>query len=263
MVPLRGHMKIKILLFLSMMLNCQVILARELVIISDLDETLRMANAEHLVKAAGKLIVGVKPYPAMQAIFNEIKAKNPDAKFYYLSNSYNFLYNADKWTRENNFPKGKSFQRRFKKDESATFKPTKLKEIAAAHPDATFMLFGDNVEHDPKFYREFLAETQIKDARVFIRDARLLFEQIEDQTYFQTEDQITDDLEMSEATVSTVRHLPFNKLVPKFLLKNLKKRLVKECKTAVVSCEEAAESRVLEVIDLIRPATSALALQEN
>jgi phosphatidate phosphatase APP1 len=247
-------MKTKILLVLTMMLNCQAILARELVIISDLDETLRMANVEKMVKAAGKLVVGVKPYPAMQTIFNEIQAKNPDAKFYYLSNSYNFLYNADKWTRENNFPKGTSFQRCLKKDKSETFKAIKLKEIAAAHPDASFMLFGDNIDHDPKFYREFLSETQIKDARVFIRDARLLFTQVDDQTYYQTEDQITDDLNMSESTTSTVKNLPFNKLVPKFLLKNLKKRLVKECKTAAVSCEEAAERRVLEVIDQIKPA---------
>lgn len=246
-------MKIKILLFLTILMNCQVIQARELVIISDLDETLRMANAERLAKAAGKLLVGVKPYPGMQAIFNEIKAKNPDAKFYYLSNSYNFLYNADKWTAENGFPKGTSFQRCLKKDKSDSFKPKKLKEIAAAHPDATFMLFGDNVEHDPKFYREFLAETQIKDARVFIRDARLEFAQVEDMTYYQTEDQITDDLNMSDETTFTVNNLPFNKLVPKFLLKNLKKRLIKECKTAVVSCAEAADQRILEVIDLIRP----------
>lgn len=253
-------MKTKILLFLALMFNCQAILAKELVVISDLDETLRMANAEHLAQAAGKLLVGVKPYPAMQAIFNEIKANHPEVKFYYLSNSYNFLYNADKWTAENGFPKGTSFQRCFKKDESETFKPIKLREIVAAHPDATFLLFGDNVENDPKFYRGLMAETQIKDARIFIRDARLIFTQADDMTYYQTEDQITDDLNMSAATTNLVKNLPFNKLVPKFLLKNLKKRLIKECKTAAVNCTEAAERRVLEVIDLVRPATSELAI---
>jgi hypothetical protein len=72
-------------------------------------------------------------------------------------------------------------------------------------------------------------------------------------TYFQTEAQITDDLNMSQETTANVMNLPFNKLVPKFLIKNLKKRIIKECKTAAVSCAESAERRVLEVIDMIRP----------
>ena len=247
-------MRTKIFLLLAVILNCQILMAKELVIISDLDETLRMANAEKLVKAAGKLIIGVKPYEGMRAIFSEIKTKNPEAKFYYLSNSYNFLYNADKWTAKNGFPKGKCFQRRFKKDQSETFKPRKLKEIASAHPDASFLLFGDNVEHDPQFYRGLITDSQIADARIFIRDARLVFTQKEDMTYFQTEDQITDDLNMSTETTATIRNLAFNKLVPKFLLKNLQKRLIKECKMAFESCEQSAKRRVLEVIDLIRPA---------
>lgn len=245
-------MKTKIFLLLTVMFNCQILLAKELVIISDLDETIRVANIENKAKAGLKLIGGVKPYEGLRAIFNEIKANNPDAKFYYLSNSYPFLYNGDKWTEENGFPEGKSLQRCLK-DKSTEFKPKKLKEIAAAHPDATFLMFGDNVEHDPQFYREFLADTQIKDAQVFIRDARLIFTEEPNMTYFQTEAQITDDLNMSEETTSIVKNLAFTKLVPKFLLKNLKKRLIKECKTAVEGCKEAAERRVLEVIDLIRP----------
>ena len=167
-------MKTKLFLLLTIMLNCQILMAKELVIISDLDETIRVANIENKAKAGLKLIGGVKPYEGLRAIFNEIKAKNPDAKFYYLSNSYPFLYNGDKWTAENGFPEGKSLQRSLK-DKSTEFKPKKLKEIAAAHPDATFLMFGDNVEHDPQFYREFLADTHITDVQVFIRDARLRF----------------------------------------------------------------------------------------
>jgi phosphatidate phosphatase APP1 len=255
-------MKIKIFLLLTFMINCQILLAKELIIISDLDETTRIANIESKAKAGLKLVTGVKPYEGIRAIFNEIKANNPDAKFYYLSNSFPFLYKANKWIKENGFPEGESFQRCLK-DKSADFKPRKLKEIAAAHPDATFLMFGDNVEHDPNFYREFLAETQITDAQVFIRDARLIFTDEPNMTYFQTEAQITDDLNMSKETTSLVNNLAFNKLVPSFLLKNLKKRLIKVCKTSVEDCKEAAERRVLEVIDLIRPATSEMAGLED
>ena len=255
-------MQFKILFLLALMLNCQILLAKELVVISDLDETIRIANIEHKMRAGLKLIAGVKPYEGLRIIFNQIKARNPDVKFYYLSNSYPFLYKGDKWTEENGFPEGKSFQRCLK-DKSTEFKPKILKEIAAAHPDASFLMFGDNVEHDPEFYREFLAESQIMDVQVFIRDARLVFTQEPNMTYFQTEAQITDDLYMSEEATQAVQKLAFNELVPRFLLKNLKKRLIDECKTGLGSCEEAAERRVLEVIDLLRPRSQELALQED
>ncbi len=241
----------KLMLLALLTFSAQCLWARELVIVSDLDETLRMANVEKHFKAGLKLVKGVKPYPALVAIFNDIKKKNPDAKFYYLSNSYPFLYKGKKWIRENQLPEGVVFQRSLK-DKSKEFKPRKLKEIAAANPNASYLFFGDNIEHDPKFYQEFLAESKI-DAQVFIRDARLIFPIDSDVTYFQTEAQITDDLDVSLKVTRAINALDFSLLVPNFLLKNLEKRLIRECKTGAVNCTEAAENRIQEVIQEIRP----------
>lgn len=254
----------KLLLLLGLTLASQSLLARELVVISDLDETLRVANVEHHVKAGLKLIAGVKPYEGMQAIFAEIKAKNPDAKFYYLSNSFTFLYSGERWTDKHEFPEGVVYQRSLG-DQSESFKPKMLKEIAAAHPGAELLMFGDNIEHDPKFYREFLAETQITDAKVFIRDARLIFSEEPGMTYFQTENQITDDLNLSQETTDKVRNLPFNKLVPKFLLKNLRKRLIETCKSAPVTgdCREEADLHLQSVISQIRPQTDEVVVSDE
>jgi phosphatidate phosphatase APP1 len=242
---------LKSLLLISFVLGSSAALAREIVIVSDMDETTRIANIEKKVKAGAKLLVGVKPYEGLRAIYNEM-AKNPEVKFYYLSNSYPFLYDGVKWKKENGFPKGVVMQRSLK-DKSDSFKPAKLKEIASAHPDASFILVGDNVEHDPKFYRDFVASNPQLDTKVYIRDARLIFPQEQSITYFQTEAQITDDLGISEETATQIRTLAFHKLVPKFLLKNLRSRLVKACKASVTSCREAADARVLQVIDEINP----------
>ncbi len=244
-------MKMKLLLILTLLVSSQILFAKELVIISDLDETIRIANVENKFKAGLNILTGVKPYEGLRAIFKELKRKNPDAKFYYLSNSFPFIYSGRRWTKKNGFPEGTTFQRSLK-DKSVNFKPGKLKEIAAAHPDASFLMFGDNVERDPQFYRDFLAETQIKEAQVFIRDARLIFTQETGMTYFQTEAQITDELMMSDETSSLVKNLAFHKLVPRFLIKNLKKRLIKQCKTTLMSCEEFATKRVSEVIERIK-----------
>ncbi len=226
--------------------------AKEIVIISDLDDTLRMANIEKKVKAAGKLITGVKPFEGLRAIFNEIKQTESEVKFYYLSNSYPFLYCGEKWTAKHGFPKGIVYQRSLK-DKSKVFKTLKLREIAKRHPEASFILFGDNVEHDPDFYRNFLKENQQADIRVFIRDALLKFTEENNMVYFQTEAQITDDLNMSPETSKFVSHLPLKKLVPNFLLKNLKQRLIKSCREQLVSCKEYASQRVEDIIEIITP----------
>lgn len=246
-------MSLKLAVLTLLVLNVSSLWAKELVIISDLDETLRVANVEKKFKAGLKLIGGVKPYEGLTAIFQDIQLKNPDTKFYYLSNSYPFLYNGKKWIKENGLPAGEVFQRSLK-DKSDTFKPQKLKLIGAKHTDASILMFGDNIERDPEFYHQFKEESQLTDVRIFIRDARLLLEEnTAEMTYFQTDAQITDDLESSPETAAKVNALSINKLVPKFLVKNLKTRLIKECKTAAVSCTEMADARVQEVMQTISP----------
>jgi phosphatidate phosphatase APP1 len=245
----------RLMLFFMLFLSAQSLFARELIIVSDLDETLRMANVEVKAKAALKLITGVKPYEGLKAIFNEL-GQNQEAKFYYLSNSYNFTYSGKKWTQKHGLPKGTVFQRTLK-DDSDSFKPTKLREIVAAHPDASFLFFGDNIERDPKFYKDLVAEVPV-DARIFIRDARLIFPYDSQITHYQTEEQITDDLNMSLQTSVQVHDLSLAKLVPSFLFKNLKKRLVDACKNTKENCCEMADRRVQEVKDLIKP-TATLA----
>lgn len=246
-------MSLKLAILTILVLNVSSLWAKELVIISDLDETLRVANVEKKFKAGIKLIGGVKPYEGLTAIFQDIKRKNPEARFYYLSNSYPFLYDGKKWVKENRLPAGEVFQRSLK-DKSDSFKAQKLKQIGAKHSDATILMFGDNIEHDPKFYTGFKEQSQISDIRIFIRDARLdLSPNDSDITYFQTDAQITDDLDSSLETTAKVNALSFDKLVPKFLVKNLKKRLIKECKTAAVSCTEMADARVQEVVRTIAP----------
>jgi hypothetical protein len=238
-------------LILGLLLSASAVQA-ELIIISDMDETTRITNIEKKVKAGVKLIGGVKPYEGLRTIYNEIKSNQPDTKFYYLSNSFPFLYDGVKWKKENGFPEGVVMQRCLG-DKSDSFKPQKLKEIAAAHPNATFLLFGDNVEHDPGFYRDFAATHPQLDVKIFIRDARLIFPQEDTITYFQTEFQITDDLNISDETAHQIKTLPFHKLVPKFLIKNLRKRLIKACKNTVENCREVANARVMQVIDEINP----------
>lgn len=240
----------KFLISLFFILFSFSLLAKELVIISDLDETIRMADVEKKGMAFLKLIGGVKPYPAMEKIFNHIKAQNPDAKFYYLSNSYTIVYNGRRWIKKYNFPEGVVYQRKLFKDKAATFKPAKLKAIVAAHPDAQFMLFGDNIEKDPEFYHDLINEMKMKDYEVYIRDARLTYPHIPGMTVFQHEMQIAPKLVTPEVEYS-IRKLGPEKMVPGYLFRNLKSRMMKECDVTRSMCRARAKLEAETIWDAI------------
>ena len=229
----------KFLISLFFILFSYSLLAKELVIISYLDETLRMADVEKKGKAFLKLVGGVKSYPAMEKIFNHIKNQNPEAKFYYLSNSYTILYNGNRWIKKYNFPVGKVIQRRLFKDKAEIFKPAKLKSIVAAHPDAHFVMFGDNIEKDPEFYHDLINEMKMKDFDVYIRDARLTYPHIPGMTVFQNEAQIAPKLVSTEVE-SDIRKLGIEKMVPSFLFRNLKSRMMKDCDVTRTICRARA-----------------------
>lgn len=220
-------------------------------IITDLDETLRMANVENKVKAGVLLIKGVKPYEGMQYLFDDLKKQNNEISFHYLSNSYKFLYDAQKWVNKYQFPAGQTYQRGLR-DSSKTFKPKKLRSIIAKHPGARFIFFGDNVEHDPVFYQELVKEMQA-DAEIYIRDARLVFPQESGITFYQHERQIADDLRLSQENTLAIESLPFSKLVPSFLFTNLRKRILKACRDTKERCQEIARERIEDITAEIKP----------
>lgn len=236
----------KILLILSLFLSLNLY-SREIVVVSDLDETTRMANVENYFKAFFHLLVGVKPYRGMQAIYSDLKESNDDIKFYYLSSSYTFLYKGDRWINKYGFPKGVVFQRTLKKN-SKNFKAEKLKEIYGKHPDAHFMFFGDNVERDVKIYENFVEENNLYSFEIFIRDALLEFPTSKYAKYFQTEKVLAPMLKLKTETVNFVNSLTRKAVLPNFLLQNLKERLVKECHAKrETKCFSKARAKVKEI----------------
>ena len=237
----------KLILGLLVSLSFSQAFAKEIVIVSDLDETLRRADVEHHVKAGVRLLGGVKPYKGLTAIFKDLKESNGNIKFYYLSNSFPFLYNGKGWTKKNDLPEGVVYQRSLK-DKSDSFKPRKLKEIKEKHPDAEFLFFGDNVEHDPKFYQEFAESSDLSNYSIYIRDALLKFPDSNKITYFQTDKQLISHFSLNQSTEDYLNSLSLKDLVPNFLFNNLKLRIIKECKRSKESeCRKKAKEGTKEV----------------
>lgn len=151
----------------------------KIVVISDLDDTIRQVNVvdmdEVILRVAVERIGAntITKFDKLHMIYEDLSL-NQEASFYYVSASYPIIYNARKWLQKNDFPTGKVIQRN-KRDEfnSSAFKKRILKEIITENddPDTQFLFFGDNGEHDPESYNAVVSELNIEDRSIImIRD---------------------------------------------------------------------------------------------
>jgi hypothetical protein len=207
--------------------------AAELVVISDLDETLRMANVEKKIKAGFRLLKGVKPYQGLRHVFNDLAQNNQSVRFIYLSNSYNFFYKGEHWLKKHGFPEGIVYQRNFL-DSSHDFKERMLRKICSEENEpSSFLMFGDNVEKDLANYTNFARECPAHSTMIYMRDGQLNFPTgLPNVRFFQHEKQLLldDHLFLDQTTFEKISVLKTKELIPTYLIQNLKKRLKKECR---------------------------------
>ena len=115
---------IAILIFTVLTLN----LSAKTVVISDLDETLRVAHSHNKVHALSLIMNGlVKPFPSMQYIFNDYKADR--AQFTYVSASYFLLYSGIGWISKFKFPLGQTIQKISITEKSLPYKIRVIKRL--------------------------------------------------------------------------------------------------------------------------------------
>jgi phosphatidate phosphatase APP1 len=156
-----------ILLFLSFNLSAK------LVIISDLDETLRISKTHNYLLSLTEIIKGVKSFDQMKVLFNQLQ-KDEQADFIYISASYYKFYNGAKWIRKQGFPTGKVYQKPKLTLSSKEFKLQMLEKLFKNGDfDASdnFLFFGDNSSHDEQVYTEFKAKYGLN-GDIFIRDIK-------------------------------------------------------------------------------------------
>ncbi len=144
------------------------------VVISDLDETLRIAHTHSYWAAIGAVISGVKPFKQMQNIFHDLEQQS-DIAFFYISASYYRFYNGKKWLKKYNFPAGPVFQKPTFSQGSYDFKTARLEELFKSGRISSndhLLLFGDNSSHDEEVYLDFLKRYNLS-GDIFIRDIKV------------------------------------------------------------------------------------------
>lgn len=177
----------------------------KILVISDVDDTLKITNVVDKGDMLFDKYWSEKPFRHMAYLFQELqadaKSRGEEIKFYYLSAAPHFLVNNRSWVRKNNFPQGKTIQKmwiplvseishlpiiRFffeflglELDSvfygSREYKMNRLREIIRKEyprKEDRVILIGDNGEHDPVVYLDIKKEFHLDQAEIYIRDIK-------------------------------------------------------------------------------------------
>ena len=131
----------------------------KLIIISDIDDTIRRTETINPLQALTNLmIVKVPAYEGIRKMYWDLWATRPQVEFFYLSSSLKDIYDADEWLGHTQFPLGITTQRSrevFLKQSEEKYKIESiihfLKDESA---DTEVYFFGDTSFSDETIYTE-------------------------------------------------------------------------------------------------------------
>lgn len=155
----------KIFLIICLTLTSVTTFSKTL-IVSDIDDTLKVAHVRDSVDIVANAYVTTAPFRGMKDLFQSILKQNPDSEIIYVTNANDFwMKNSHtKFIRNNKFPNGKIFMR---KESSDTHKYNTIKNYLLSNPAITqVLMFGDNAERDITFYRKVEKEFE---SRVYFK----------------------------------------------------------------------------------------------
>lgn len=150
----------------------------KIIVVSDIDDTIRQSNVVNLVDAFTRLFTTPLAFEGLKHLYQDLKRqslqKSSEFEVCYISASYPVFYNAEEWVKLKGFPQGLVVQRRVGENKK-TFKKKHIKAFLQEkmNRDDTVLFFGDNAEIDLEIYSEIVKELAIEDSNIYIRDVRM------------------------------------------------------------------------------------------
>ncbi len=152
----------------------------KVLVVSDLDDTIKVAGVGDSVELLKNYATGVEPFPHLISLYHDIKShynqQGEEVQFVYLTSAPRIV-NSAKWLRNNNVPNGILIQRDNTDlinpfgETSKEYKIRSLTEVIASDDYSEIYLFGDNGENDPVVYSTVTNALGIQDvSNIFIRD---------------------------------------------------------------------------------------------
>jgi phosphatidate phosphatase APP1 len=149
-------------------------------IVSDIDDTVMITALPRPLVALWNTAVqreaARKPVPGMAALYREILAQDPDTVVVYLSTgAWNVAPALEEFLARHGYPRGPLLMTDWGPTQDAWFrsgrehKRTQLRRLLAELPGLTWLLVGDDGQHDPELYGEVADASPDKVRAVAIR----------------------------------------------------------------------------------------------
>jgi phosphatidate phosphatase APP1 len=149
-------------------------------IVSDIDDTVMVTALPRPMLAAWNTFVldeyARSPVPGMAVLYERLAKAHPEAPVIYLSTgAWNVAPTLTRFLSRNLYPRGPllltdwgpTTDRWFRSGQA--HKRTSLERLAVEFPDIRWLLIGDDGQHDPEIYGEFVATHPDRVAAVAIR----------------------------------------------------------------------------------------------
>ncbi|CAM3126050.1 App1 family protein [Actinomyces slackii] len=149
-------------------------------IISDIDDTAMVSHVPRVLVAAWNQLVkhssAREPVPGMAQLYRQIQAANPGTPIMYLSTgAWNVVPTLRAFFRRHGFPDGPALMTDWGPTNTGWFrsgiehKRTELRRLMIDLPEITWLLVGDDGQHDPLIYGEAARQHADRIAAVAIR----------------------------------------------------------------------------------------------
>lgn len=150
-------------------------------VVSDIDDTVLATWLPRPSVAAWNTFVRTedarRAVPGMATFYREIRAANPQAPFFYLSTgAWNTMPQLARFMRRHGFPTGPMLLTDWGPTTTSWFrsgqqhKQGSLHRLARDYPQITWLLVGDDGQHDPRLYADFARAKPSSVAAIAIRE---------------------------------------------------------------------------------------------
>ncbi len=149
-------------------------------VISDIDDTIKTSNSMGKIFEAIHYFLQNKPYYEMRDIFVEIEKdadlRGLESHFFYVTAAPRLVFNATKFLNKYHFPLGPVTMKKMLGGQGTyQYKIERIREILTlnfAQEYDQIYFFGDNSSYDAEVYHDLVKEFGLKNASIFIRDVK-------------------------------------------------------------------------------------------
>lgn len=198
------------------------IFAADYVLVTDLDDTLKITNGKSTPSMVFNAFFRQKVFAGMTTLFKELQVENIE-KSYILTASPGLVgYNVRKLVRKNNIKMDVIYTSRIKElRKKIEYKLARLETIIR-DTKGKLILFGDNQSHDPEIYLEIKKRYPNRIAKIYIHKVQTTpipngaFEYITPVEVAMDLDNLLSEAQIDKVSKSVLYNRKFKRVIPKF-----------------------------------------------